>query len=327
MLNSLLTPRARKALLLSIVLSVLGYAGFSIWAGWREVAALIVQLGLGGIGLMLLLSAVNYGLRFLRWQMLLSRLGHRVPAVPSALIYVAGFALTTTPGKAGEAIRSIFLKDHGVGYHASLAALFSERLSDLIAVVLLACLGAASHPGSRPVVGGVLLLIVLLLLTLALSERLRPLHARLQASGGKLGALGARLCELMFSAASCHRPGILLATTAISVLAWGAEAWAFHFMLEGMGLSLQATWAFFVYALSMLVGAISFLPGGLGSAEATMVGLLIGAGQTEASAVAATLLIRLTTLWFAVALGAWALVAVSRARPAAAGGATLGPQP
>ncbi|MBB1160763.1 flippase-like domain-containing protein [Piscinibacter sp. SJAQ100] len=322
-MSALPSHGARRALVLSIVLSVLGYAGFSVWAGWREVTALIFELGLAGIGLMLILSGVNYGLRFLRWQILLARLGHRVPAAPGALIYVAGFALTTTPGKAGEAIRSIFLKAHGVGYHASLAALFSERLSDLIAVVLLACLGATSHPSSRPVVGGVLLLIVLLLLTLALSERLRPLHARLQASGGKLGALGARLCELMFSAASCHRPGILLATTAVSVLAWGAEAWAFHLMLEGMGLSLQAIWAFFVYALSMLVGAISFLPGGLGSAEATMVGLLIGAGQTEASAVAATLLIRLTTLWFAVALGAWALAVVSRARPATA----LGPQP
>lgn len=319
MLDGRISPGRWRALLLSIAVSVLVYAGFSLWAGWREVAALLGTLGLAGVGWMLLLSALNYGLRFLRWQLLLGCLGQRPPAGRSAVIYLAGFALTTTPGKAGEAIRSVFLKEHGIGYPASLAALFSERLSDLIAVVLLACLGAASHPGSRPLVGGVLLLILLLLATLALAERLRPLQQRLQASPRRPLRLVARVLELMFSAARCHRPGILLLSTGLSVLAWGAEAWAFHWMLDAMGLSVQASWAFFVYALSMLVGAVSFLPGGLGSAEATMVGLLIGAGLAEAPAVAATLLIRLTTLWFAVGLGAWALLRVIRHRPPAAG--------
>jgi uncharacterized protein (TIRG00374 family) len=63
---------------------------------------------------------------------------------------------------------------------------------------------------------------------------------------------------------------------------------------------------------AMLVGAISFLPGGLGGVEATMVGLLILIGSTQPLALAATVIIRLTTLWFAVALGLLALVAMLR---------------
>jgi glycosyltransferase 2 family protein len=52
---------------------------------------------------------------------------------------------------------------------------------------------------------------------------------------------------------------------------------------------------------------LSFLPGGLGGAEVTMVGLLLLNGMNEAQAVACTLFVRLATLWFAVILGLLAL--------------------
>ena len=55
---------------------------------------------------------------------------------------------------------------------------------------------------------------------------------------------------------------------------------------------------------ALLVGGLSFLPGGLGSREVTMIGLLSLYGLPEAAAITATLICRLTTLWFAVVLGA-----------------------
>ena len=53
----------------------------------------------------------------------------------------------------------------------------------------------------------------------------------------------------------------------------------------------------------MLAGAISFIPGGLGATEAVMISILIWKGVGSPEAVASTLIIRLTTLWFAVVLG------------------------
>jgi len=64
------------------------------------------------------------------------------------------------------------------------------------------------------------------------------------------------------------------------------------------------------------VGALSFLPGGLGSTEATMVGLLATQGVALPVAVVATGVVRVTTLWFAICLGLIALPAALR-RPAA----------
>ena len=79
--------------------------------------------------------------------------------------------------------------------------------------------------------------------------------------------------------------------------------------LDG-GISLQT--ALFIYGFAMVVGALSFFPGGLGGMEATMVGLLILNNVAQPQAVAATVLIRLATLWFAVALGMFALTLPER---------------
>jgi uncharacterized protein (TIRG00374 family) len=87
---------------------------------------------------------------------------------------------------------------------------------------------------------------------------------------------------------------------------------AFHWILGWMGADISLTFAVFVYALAMLAGAISFMPGGLGGAEAVMVALLMWKGMASADAIAATVLIRLATLWFAVGIGALMLLRIRR---------------
>ena len=94
----------------------------------------------------------------------------------------------------------------------------------------------------------------------------------------------------------------------MSVVAWGAEAIAFYWVLDWLGAEITLSFAIFVYALSMLVGALSFLPGGLGSAEAVMISLLVLKGMSTPDAIAATVFIRLATLWFAVLIGLVALI-------------------
>ena len=96
-----------RALILTIVCAAAGYLGFSLWSGWHEVSQALQSVGLLGTLLVLLMSLTNYGLRFIRWQGYLQTLGYPIAWRPSLKIYLAGFALTTTPGKAGEALRVI----------------------------------------------------------------------------------------------------------------------------------------------------------------------------------------------------------------------------
>jgi uncharacterized protein (TIRG00374 family) len=300
-----------RALILSIVAATAGYLAFSLWGGWEEVVAAFVQIGLLGTLIALSLSLVNYGLRFGRWQLYLSQLGHRVPWSPSLRIYLSGFALTTTPGKAGEAFRGVLLKQRGVPFPATFAAFISERLSDLVAIVLLTLVGLAQYPQARGIVLAGVLGIVVVLACLSSKTLLDRLHRWASARQGKLMALVAHASEMLGGARRCHRPGLLGVATVISVIAWGAEALAFYWMLGWLGADISLSFAIFVYALSMLAGALSFLPGGLGGAEAVMISLLVLKGMTMPAAIAATVFIRLATLWFAVVIG---LVALIRSR-------------
>lgn len=292
-----------RAVILSVVFSAVGYLGFSLWGGWGAVSAAVLKVGAVGIVIALAMSSLNYALRFTRWQSYLKAVGYPVAWRPSLSIYLAGFALTTTPGKAGEALRGVLLKPLGVPYPQSFAAFFSERLSDLFGVVLLSLFGLSLYPDARPLIAVGVALVLVGFVVLSQRRLLQWLTGWLPQGPGKVLALARHLFNVLLEAQRCHRPGLLLSATLLSVLAWGAEATAFYWILQWMGADIPLTFAVFVYAMAMLAGALSFMPGGLGGAEAIMVALLVWKGMPSADAIAATVLIRLATLWYAVAVG------------------------
>ena len=296
-----------KALIFSIIAATAGYLVFSVWSGWQEVTAAFIKIGISGACIALLLSLVNYGLRFIRWQMYLQHLEQPVQWQSSLRIYLSGFALTTTPGKAGEAFRGVLLKQYGVPYPVTFAMFLSERLSDLVAIVLLTLLGLSQYPQAQGMVLIGLLGIVAVLIGISSKSLLTTAHRWAEEKNGRLFKLLAHLFELLSVARRCHSPRVLIIATLLSLIAWAAEALAFHWVLQWLGADISLEFAVFIYALSMLVGGLSFLPGGLGSAEAVMIALLVLKGMAMPTAVAATVFIRLATLWFAVLIGLFAL--------------------
>lgn len=305
--------RLARGVVISALAAAIGYLGFSLWAGWRGVVDALVAVGFGGMAAALTLSLINYGLRFIRWQGYLAALGHPMPTAPSAAIYISGFAFTTTPGKAGELLRGLFLVNHGMPMLRATTAFLSERLSDLVAVVLISLPGLAILPRGLPVVAVGLVAVVSIALALGLGDHLNRLASRIDAEkGGFLLKTARKLAILLHEARRCHSPLPTLIATVLSLLAWSSEALAFYLVLRLLGLDPGLWYAMAVYALAMLAGAISFLPGGLGGTEAVMVALLTLRGAPEPLAVAATIVIRMATLWFAVALGIATVVAGDR---------------
>jgi uncharacterized protein (TIRG00374 family) len=297
-----------RAMLLIVLLSAIGYLGFSLWGGWHEVVAALVTVGVTGTLIALALSLVNYLLRFVRWQKYLSKLGHQVYWQESLRIYIAGFGLTILPGKAGEAIRSVFLKKHHVSYPESLAAFFSEHFSNLISMMLLVSIGLWAYPQAQPMVIILGCIIIAVLILLQQSKWLKILQSVVQRKlPAKPASLISHSIEIVLHSQRCFSLPMLLYGIALGLIAWGAEGIAFYYIMHTLGSDMSIQMALFIYAFSMLVGAISFLPGGLGGTEATMVALLMLNKIAQPQAVAATVLIRLATLWFAVALGVIAM--------------------
>lgn len=292
-----------RFVLSTVLVSAIGYVVFSLWAGWDEVHKATLKVGMGVILIALLLSLVNYGLRYLRWEWYLAVLGHKINRLEHIKIYVSGFSLTTTPGKAGEALRSVFLKRYHISYTDSLAALVSERFSDVIAVLILTAVGISGFPDFLPVA---ILFLTAGLFFIAIIWTPNPsawLSNKANSFQGKFHTILLRIAGIMHQTHKCNPPKILVFGSLVSIVAWGAEAYAFYLVLHYMDVEIAISTAIFIYSMSMLAGAVSFMPGGLGGAEAAMTALLVASNVDMPQAVAATVIIRLATLWFAVLLG------------------------
>jgi len=125
---------------------------------------------------------------------------------------------------------------------------------------------------------------------------------------GPTRRIAPKLVEAYDSLRAVMSPGAIVAMTALSIVAWGLECIAFAVILRGLAQPSTMALSFFVYSTATVAGAIAMLPGGLGGTELTMRTTLSALGGLRAApATAATLLVRLATLWFAVILGFVAL--------------------
>ena len=247
--------------------------------------------------LALALTALNYVLRFWRWQRYLARLEIDVPAGRSFAIFLAGLSGTITPAKLGEVLKCALLKrSFGVPVRRSVPIVLAERVTDATGVVALAVVGGAGT-NRWPV----LVLAVVGVAAIVLVVR-SPLLERFAGLGEAPGAARALL-----------ETPLLVGMTAVSAVSWFFECLAAYVCVSGLGLDLSLGDTIVVFSLGSLAGALSLLPGGLGVAETSMTGLMQVLGDVpRAAAVAATVLIRLATLWFAVLLGLVGLVVEER---------------
>jgi uncharacterized protein (TIRG00374 family) len=255
----------------------------------------------------LLLTLWNYALRFVKWHMYLHRLRIPIAFADSLGIFLCGLSMAITPGKAGELLKSVLLRRRaGTPLTTSAPIVLAERLTDGLAMVGLAATGLILY---RQAVPPIVALSTVFLAIIAVSQapfvrtRILPwlqAHPRLAQRADEIG-------RLFTSARLLLAPGLLITAVCIGLISWSGECLAFYLVLHGLGIGTGwdvLVQAAFVLAVSTLVGSASLSPGGLGSAEASSAALLVAVTHTQLStAVAATLLIRLCTLWFGVCVG------------------------
>lgn len=252
----------------------------------------------------LLLASLNYLIRFVRWQLYLKALELDVPVGASAGVFFSGLSMAITPGKLGELVKCIMLRDRvGSSPALTVPAVTAERFTDLIAVLVLVSLGVVSNASVRPLFyAGVAIVAVIFVVLMLSPEAVNRLGVFLSRA-----VLKGRNMEWAAESSAAFRTLLsgwpIVAGLVLGVVAWFAECLAFWLVLQGFGGGVSLFQATFIYAVATLAGALSMLPGGLGATEASMAGLLVAAGMTLSVASAATLVIRACTLWWAVLVG------------------------
>jgi glycosyltransferase 2 family protein len=285
-----------------VVLSMLALVGDA-----PRVADALRRFPAGYLPAILALTLWNYGLRFAKWHLYLRQL--KIPAVlPDSLgIFLCGLSMAITPGKAGELLKCVLLRRRcGTLLSTSAPIVLAERLTDGLAMMGLAATGLILY---RQAVPPILALLAVFVAIIAASQAPFVRHQVLPwlQAHRRLARRAEEVGRLFGSARVLLAPRLLIAAVAIGLVSWSGECLAFYLVLHGLGMGSGWTLlvqAAFVLAVSTLVGSATLSPGGLGSAEASSAALLIAVTHTQlTTAVTATLLIRLCTLWFGVCVG------------------------
>jgi len=252
----------------------------------------------------------SFPLRGLRWRLLLNNVGFsrsQGVEMPSTwglgeMILLSWFANCVVPARLGDAYRAYLLKKNaGVSFSTTIGTVLAERVIDMIILfVLLAVSGVGILRGSNTGIALKVLIAgfgMVLLLGLALLA-MKRLGSRLQ----RLLPLKLRSAYQSFQDGTLGSFRQLPVVTFLSIGTWLLEAGRLLFVVWALGMSLSLPMILFVALAHSMLTVIPFTPGGLGLAEAGVVGLLMLTLPKE-SAISIAFLDRAIAYWSIVFFG------------------------
>jgi len=320
-------PISMPKLVALVLIAMIVYLAFAFISDFDRVAMAISSIDWWVIPTMMTLSLLNYLFRYVKWQYYLERIEVKLSHSDSFGVFLAGFTLTVSPGKIGEAIKGYFINEvDGTPIAKTVPVVVAERITDLLAMVLLAMIGFAIGFTGDQLTTVLLLGAIVLAGAIFLGQpRFYNFFLRKVTSLGPLKRFqdSSEMIEDTLAKTLSPRPMVL--ASAVSIPGWFMECielWLLLSILSGAGLPsltvasltllLSAT---FIHSTASVIGALVFTPGGLVGYELTA-GILIPAlvAVSAGIAAAAVIVIRFVTLWFSVIVGFVALGVITRRR-------------
>lgn len=289
------------------------------------------------------LKVLNWALRYLEWRYFLGVIGVRTvrglrtrpapnPAAPvvrerdSAVLWLAGLAMSISPGKVAEVLKALVLKHlSGMPFIRSAPVIFMERLVDGLAIIpmtTVAMIALGSDVDSGDITLGyvrttLIVLTIVLGIGMVLVQFRALAHGVLNVIGRWPGVrrIHAPLVALYDSLYDLIKIRHLIPTVLLGVGAYFTDCVGFYLLLTGLGLEGTGTLfaqATFILGFSVIVASLSTLPGGAGGREITVGAMLTGlVGLSKVDAGTGTFLIGMFQLWVGVLL-ALVVIAVFR---------------
>jgi len=293
-----------QKILLVIVGTIIIYAGFLFVSDASKIIDSLRNFELKYLPIILLIIPASWVFLFLRWHYLMKNIGIILPIKKNILIYFSGFALAITPGKFGELIKSeILKKEFSIPRTSTAPLVIVERLYDLVGGVVVAIFGMwALGYGIYAIVGaGIFLIIAFLLLR---SHKLFHKTIQILNKIKFTAKFTTSISESYDTIRTSIGIRIIVIASLFSVLYWSIEAIGVYLIVLSLGVEhLSYFDVVATYASSLILGAASFIPGGLGIAEGSMVGLFSFQGVETSVAVILVILIRLFTMWYSTLVG------------------------
>ncbi|MGM0599336.1 MAG: lysylphosphatidylglycerol synthase transmembrane domain-containing protein [Candidatus Rifleibacteriota bacterium] len=277
----------------------------AMFSDYHKVSELL--LAIDPTWLLLIITAVlfNYMLRFFKWCFFLKVVGVSIPLGQNLWIFFAAFTMVLSPGKIGELVKSFLLKARfDIPVSRTAPVVMAERLTDLLGLMVLCLIGSYQFSFKPQTITALALLFVAGIILLTRNSFWLLLNKVIARAGFMKGFLKAvKLIQATFESLLTLKN--LFISVLLSAVSWAGEGVALYFIFKSLNVSVESLLliSIFAHAFSSVVGALSFLPGGLLVTEGAMGLFFVYVSIPEAQALSATFLIRSLTLWFAVIIG------------------------
>lgn len=284
---------------------------------------------------MVLLKIVNWAMRYTEWHYFLTVIGVKISSSePTAhptntqpatvnlkdciVLWTAGLPIAISPGKVAEILKAFVLRNMaGVPVARTIPIVFAERLVDGIAVVFLAGISGIVASSvidtdelSLSYIQGILAFAIIFMLMVIIVAQFRPVAYKLIDGWGRLPYLKRyqnTVRQLYDSSYEIIKLRHLLPTVGMGTIGYFADGVIFYLILLGVGetpsVELFAL-SIFILGFSVIVAAMSAMPGGAGGRELSIGALLTAVLGMEKSAIGlSVLLVSFAQIWFGTIVG------------------------
>ena len=295
-----------------IAFSLIIYSAFIILIGASEFkqSILLIPLSLT-IGAIFFPLASHFILS-IRWHYFIKYLHHKIMYTDGLKIYLAGLSLMASPARSGEAIRALWLTSrHSIPINVGVSVTISERIGDLLSALILIAISIDNFPI-------ITFLIILLFTYFYLPSFINPKTIQLLKKIIQLMPLFIQkfIKKRVINEASIVfkqtlqliKPLPLLISVLLCSSSWLIESYLLFLTFSALDVNFSFSQSILIRTLMGIGGVISLLPGGLITTDSTSIALSIAYGAGRLEAFAATLFIRIYTLFLPSLIGLIAII-------------------
>ena len=295
-------------LILVLVAVVVIYAIFLFISDFSIISEKISNFKTNYLPLILLFVSASWVPIIVKWHFLLKNCEIDIPLRKSIAVFFAGVAFEITPGQIGSLIKSQLLKtSSNIPRTKTVPIIVAEKVYDLIGAILASIIGII-------ILGMDFYLIIIAILALAVIFFFmfyRPASEIFFKRITKTKFFSKYIDNMSeFHAIIQKSTNVKAATICIllGVTYWFIISTAAYYILMAFDVNiLDYLTVLAIYTTSILLGAISFVPAGIGVAEGSIAGLFTLNGIDVSTALILSVMIRVLTLWFSVSVGFIAL--------------------
>jgi len=301
---------SKTIFLIIILISI--YVVFLIFSDIEKTFSTII-----GIEKSYLLLAIGFWLfggllRVFRWHIFLRRITDQIPFKQSVLYFLSGYAFILSPARAGEIIRSPFIKrDYGISISKTAPIILVERFNDLLAVTIIISIGLIFSEFEKTVIVLPLGIVAIMLLIITNKTVLSKMLLRLSKMKF-INKMIPNVDESFDVIYSLIKPKFFILGTVTSLVIGVLEVTSVYFFIIGFNEEINFNDLVVIFHASNFAAAASMIPGGIGILEVGLVGLLVLYEVKYEIALSVVVLVRLVSTGMFSIIGLFCLRIISK---------------